>query len=437
MHPIMNRTASERGAVLVQAAIVLLVLIAFTTFVFDHGVLWVARNQAQTAADAGALAGAIALAFDDTTYPPSIHPDRVKLSAAYTALCASGSSSCPGTPTAANPVWGAQSSAASAVDVLFECPPGYSGRCIRVNVYRNGQSGTVIPGPSWMLPTFFGPLLGLQSPTAAGSFANGQGVKATASARVDPANAADCLRPFAIPDLWVEHSVPTNTVFNVGTDVYVSPTASDPGTGYVAKLSPAGQVGMDLVLKSDANISPGAYRLLDLVGGTGGGASSLAANIETCTADVYGIGDNLGPHLQNGNEASLDDAVWALWLLDPTAEWDDYEQKIINSCVDTHTCQKYVWDAASKKVTGPYDDPTATISPRVIALPIYNPAKQAADSSDVEIVNFLGFFISYYDYDDKGVHGIVTLKPGGGQKREGGAEVGAASAFMNVIQLVR
>src|SRR5438552_18642709 len=113
MHPIMNRTASERGAVLVQAAIVLLVLIAFTTFVFDYGVLWVARNQAQTAADAGALAGAIGMAYDDTTYPPA--SDTVKLSAAYAALCASGSSSCSSTPSAADPVWPAQSGASSAV----------------------------------------------------------------------------------------------------------------------------------------------------------------------------------------------------------------------------------------------------------------------------------------------------------------------------------
>ena len=89
MHPIMNRTASERGAVLVQAAIVLLVLLAFTTFVFDHGVLWVARNQAQTAADAGALAGAIGLAYDDTTWQdgvgPTVSPDLIKISAARAA----------------------------------------------------------------------------------------------------------------------------------------------------------------------------------------------------------------------------------------------------------------------------------------------------------------------------------------------------------------
>src|SRR4051812_26400297 len=55
---------SERGAVLIHVAVALLGLIAFTAFVADYGVMWVSRGQAQTAADAGALSGAIALAYD-------------------------------------------------------------------------------------------------------------------------------------------------------------------------------------------------------------------------------------------------------------------------------------------------------------------------------------------------------------------------------------
>ena len=58
------RSESQRGAVLIHVAIALLGLIAFTTFVVDYGVMWVSRGQAQTSADAGALSGAISLAFD-------------------------------------------------------------------------------------------------------------------------------------------------------------------------------------------------------------------------------------------------------------------------------------------------------------------------------------------------------------------------------------
>jgi Flp pilus assembly protein TadG len=45
----------------------LFVFMGFSMFVTDLGALWLARGQAQNAADAGALAGAISRAFDDTS----------------------------------------------------------------------------------------------------------------------------------------------------------------------------------------------------------------------------------------------------------------------------------------------------------------------------------------------------------------------------------
>src|SRR5205809_3206459 len=229
MNPFVGRGTPERGAILIQVAISILALTAFAAFVVDYGVLWVARGQAQNAADAGALAGAIGLSYDDTTYPPTVHPYLVRNSAAYAALCASGSSSCTSEPSAADPVWPAQSGASSAVDVLFECPPGFTGNCVRVNVYRNGESGNVIGGPSWMLPTFFGPLLGIHSPTASGPLAAGHGVKATASARVAAANGSNCLRPFAIPDFFWDND--GDGSFTPG-DEYDPPDSGGSGTGY-------------------------------------------------------------------------------------------------------------------------------------------------------------------------------------------------------------
>ena len=54
-----GRLKSERGAVFVQVGLAVLVLMAFNVFVIDYGIMWVGRHQAQNAADAGALAGAI------------------------------------------------------------------------------------------------------------------------------------------------------------------------------------------------------------------------------------------------------------------------------------------------------------------------------------------------------------------------------------------
>ena len=49
-----RHSRSETGAVLVHAALVLIGLMALSTFVVDYGVLWASRRQAQNAADAGA-----------------------------------------------------------------------------------------------------------------------------------------------------------------------------------------------------------------------------------------------------------------------------------------------------------------------------------------------------------------------------------------------
>ena len=63
--PLALRMASERGAIGVYVAIACLVPMGFTMFVVDYGILQTSRHQAQNSADAGALAGAVALAFDD------------------------------------------------------------------------------------------------------------------------------------------------------------------------------------------------------------------------------------------------------------------------------------------------------------------------------------------------------------------------------------
>ena len=51
--------SNERGAVLILVAVAVFTLIAFSAIVVDYGILWASRGQAQTSADAGALAGAI------------------------------------------------------------------------------------------------------------------------------------------------------------------------------------------------------------------------------------------------------------------------------------------------------------------------------------------------------------------------------------------
>ena len=62
-----RQQSSRRARVpsLFRLALLAFVLMAFNVFVMDYGVMWMARGQAQNAADAGALAGAIARGYDD------------------------------------------------------------------------------------------------------------------------------------------------------------------------------------------------------------------------------------------------------------------------------------------------------------------------------------------------------------------------------------
>ena len=48
---------NERGAVLIQVAVALLALLALSSFVFDYGVMWVSRGQAQNCGRCRSIVG--------------------------------------------------------------------------------------------------------------------------------------------------------------------------------------------------------------------------------------------------------------------------------------------------------------------------------------------------------------------------------------------
>ena len=67
----LDRFRDESGVSLIQVAMLLFVFMGLSMFVVDYGVVWLARVQAQNAADAGALAGATARGFDEFADPPA------------------------------------------------------------------------------------------------------------------------------------------------------------------------------------------------------------------------------------------------------------------------------------------------------------------------------------------------------------------------------
>ncbi|HQX82622.1 MAG TPA: pilus assembly protein TadG-related protein [Vicinamibacterales bacterium] len=387
--------ANERGAILVHVAFALLAVMALSAVVTDFGVLWVGRRQAQNSADAGALAGVIALAFDS--------PSSVTDTAAARQSAA--------TVAQRNFVWGQAPSVVPETDITFgPCPDGVN-TCVRVDVFRDQARGNP-------LPMYFGRLIGLEA----------QGVRATATGMVQPANATRCLKPWGLPDKWIENHptpgpwLPTST-FDAydkkgkplaNPDVYIPPSASGPGSGFTVEAD----FGLRLTLKPSSDpISPGFYNALQL---TGTGGSDYRYNISHCTETVWGIGDSIP--IEPGNMTGpTGQGARDLIDLDPGATWVGGASPIAGSCVTTGGC------------------PAFTVSPRVVAIPVYDVNVFVSEGKDhgrhttVLVRNILGFFVA-------GVQGSEPygyLMTGPGIYEPGGGSVPPESAFLRTVTLVR
>jgi len=410
----------DRGAILIQAAFAMLALIAFASFAFDHGVMSISRNQAQNAADAGALAGATAFAFDSTDDSDT---GPAKQSALAVAL--------------SNVIWGETPSVELAQGDVKICPTEVGcgpatcvagAKCIRVDVYRN----TARSNP---LPMFFGSLVGLTT----------QNIQAMATAQVLIGNATDCLKPWAIVDKWEENWAPTSTFDKykkAGPDVivdpaittpdsYTAPTESDPGTGYRpynADGSFSSDYGRRIELtqgsQNDFEFGAGWFGALNLEDSRGG--SDYGANIRGCVGITFQIGQTLEIPNQTGMDVgNTRDAVGgpdvhnqapdSLYNQDPTAWWDE----------------------SLNGGRGGVADSCCPSSPRIVAVPVVNPDLMAlrneSGHANVVISNILGFFVEGY-IDHKVVGRLVTMP---GLMASGGATVGPESAFMKMITLVR
>ena len=405
-----QRAASERGAILIQVGVAILVLSAFSMFIIDYGALWVGRHQAQNAADSGALAGAIALAFDDFADRSDTGPAKV---AAQSFAKANG-------------VFGQSPDVQMATDVRFyaDAPAAFpascvTNDCIRVDVYRNQTRGNA-------LPTFFGHLVGV----------NDQGTRAMAIARAAAANATNCLKPWAVLDKWGESNGPYTTdstydPLGMPPDTYTPPNGSNTGTSYTLEEDLGRQVSLKLGDASNSKETFGAgwFSPIDL-GGTGGDV--YRDNISGCADGIYAIGGTLS--VENGNmvgptKQGVDDLV----ALDPDAKWDDENKKVINSCVGPpYTCSK----------------PGYTVSPRIVAVPVINTqdawdavhsdsgGTQGAGNMTVKIVALLGFFVDGMGgTGGKDVVGYLCTKPD--LLTSNGGSVSPSAAFIKAVTLVR
>jgi hypothetical protein len=343
----------ERGISIIFVSVGLAGFLAATTLAIDVGMMMMARSQAQNAADAGALAGATALVFNSFT-------DRTSSGPAVTSAVS----------TAQANLIAEQAPSVLTSDVTFPNDPSGNPTRVAVSVYRTIARGNAIP-------TFLAGMFGV--PTA--------DIGASATAEASPANAETCVKPFMIPDKWVEKvddkgapDGPWNidSTFDIADnkgnplpnpDVYI-PLGQPGYTGYSSS-----DYGTEVILRAGTgnNISPSMYYSWKMPDSTGG--SDYRANISGCNQTNIPLSPN-PPYLMTqepGNmvgptNQGMDDLI----ARDPTAQFDQ-------SCY----CVK-----GSKY----------GVSPRVTPIPLYDPVyyatgKKNGRNADFKLANVIGFFV--------------------------------------------
>jgi hypothetical protein len=364
---------------LIMVATGMVAFLSATMLAVDVGMLMVARTESQSAADAGALAGAVALAYDDFDDKSATGPAVRNAIAAATA--------------GDNGVMNAKASVLPE-DVTFPTP-----NQVRVRVQRSGARQNP-------LSMFIGPMFGIRTAD----------IGAVATAEASPANAMTCVKPFTVPDKWIENQTPpwdpsdTFDAFDnkgkplANPDVYI-PLGQTGYTGYNAEADKGTLI--ELKAGTGDQIAPSFYFPYSIGGESG--ASEYSWNIGNCNTTMMGFGELL--QAEPGNmvgptRQGMDDLI----ARDPSAHWDDYNDRVVSSM---HP------------------------SPRVVAIPLFDPVyydsgKRNGRNADLKAVNYMGFFIE--EMQGNTVVGRIT-PIGGILKGNGGpAPVGA---FPLAIVLVK
>ena len=337
----------ESGMSYVFVGLSMMAFLSASMLAIDVGMLMTARNQAQNSADAGALAGAAALLYDNYT-------DRTATGPAVTSAISAATG---------NKVM-AQNVSVLPADVTFPLDPAGEANRVRVTVRRTASRGNPV---STLIARYFGTL--------------NTDIGATATAEVSKANAMTCVKPFTIPDKWSEKQTPpwdgndTYDAFDnkgqplVNPDIYIP--ANRPGyTGYNQESERGQRLGIRAATGS--NITVSFYFSLALGKPVITGGAEYDWNIANCNKTIYHWGDPLTqePGAMNGPTVS---GAQLLIDKDPGAYWDTATNKVRGSAYGAK-------------------------SPRVFPIPLYDPivydsGKRNGRTADLVTANWIGFFL--------------------------------------------
>jgi Flp pilus assembly protein TadG len=404
------RLGDRRGAVLIQTAVTLVGLLGFSAYSVDYGVYWVARRQAQNAADAAALAAATSMAFGDPN-----NQGRTRAVARTTAV--------------AHSVWGVAPSVTDADITIGACPensPGSPTLCVKVDVTRDDAHGNP-------LPSFFGKLIGVSS----------QGVRATATAQVVHGTTVVCVKPWAVPDKWVEVHPGDATWTTAATFNRYNTTASDPkkwpalinpdyyeaaasnqvhGSGFRAPNDVGVRIALRVAKWDHSTIGWGSNLRIELPTETCGnsGNQTYKCNIETCNPTPVRAGQVI-PTAAGDGGSTVASAVASLTAGD-TSTW---------VCADGGSpvgrdCMGY---------------PSSDDTKRLVAIVGFDVQKMLDDLNaglispnklEATVTRILGFFIE--SWDNNYIYGRFSYLPAA---RDVSKAIPDTTSFVRKVVLIR
>ena len=395
----LRRLATEEdGFSLVFVGLGFMAFLAASMLAIDVGMLMTERSHAQNSADAGALAGATALAYDDWDDRTADGP-AVKYAIA-------GSK--------ANAVMGAEVAIGAANVEFLNDPAGEANR-VKVTVFRTAAEGNPV---STLVAQYFG--------------ISTADIVATATAEAAAANAMTCVKPFTIPDRWSERN-PVTKPWDSGdgfaryvqngpnkgqlmspADVYV-PQYTDgvPNAGYTGYNQESSR-GQQLVLRASTgtNINPSFYFSLAMTGDTGG--ADYDWNIANCNRTIYHWGDPLVQEPGNKVGPTIQ-GITALIAKDPGAYW---EPSPGCNCVKNSAFPE-------RK------------SPRIFPIPLYDPDYRDEGQANGRVAslitaNWIGYFVERIE-GSSDIYGRII--PIGGIRDR--TYVGGTASMPKAIRLVQ
>jgi Putative Flp pilus-assembly TadE/G-like len=370
------RRANERGSTLLIVALAMVGLLAVCAFAIDLANFYLARAEAQRAADAAALAGATIFVNDGCT----------------NAGCVSGGPQ--EAPARQQAEWiGDQNYIAGKAASIQDGDVTFS--------YPSPQEPQVTVVARSSVPTFFAKIFGISTANVSAS--------ATAEA-YNPSGgnapvAVACLKPFLLPNCDPTHTTPTNSVCTGGTTqgYFFNPNSSPPYQLAHPGVYPAGIIGMPWALHTNA--VPSQWYLVGFDGAPPSSGSALRDHIAECTPEILSCGSTLttangkkvGPTTQ-GTEA----------LINANGDGLNQGQDSINTS-DTTTCPGSSPSLPIFPITGGANNPNPSLvgkifcdyseSPSVATVPVYTGGSLTPGGSNITVVGYMQVFIQQADHN--------------------------------------